>query len=127
MPFFWRPLEDPAKNPFPTTLPFELILNRETGLLGQRPNDDVIEVLRDSYKKGTHLEGRMDAEGIGAEYAADFLAFIESTLGPKETRAKSILEIGCGTGYLLSRLRGASPVEVSEDEMLARFQEASGG
>ncbi len=29
--------------------------------------------------------------------------------------------------YLQDRLRGASPVEVTEDEMLARFQEASGG
>ncbi len=105
LPFLWHPLEDPTTNPFPATLPFELYQDAVSGIVSQVPDPAVQEVLAASYGKGTYFEGLMDATGIGAEYAQDFVKFIDMSISSTGTTTHSALEIGCGTGYLLSLLQ----------------------
>lgn len=105
LPFVWHPLAHYQENEFPEVLPFELILNEKNGILYQKANTKIIEILESSYKRGTYIEGLMNETGIGRTYADDFLKFIDQVVGLKEVASKTILEIGCGTGYLLHRLK----------------------
>ncbi|MCK4810514.1 MAG: class I SAM-dependent methyltransferase [Candidatus Omnitrophica bacterium] len=104
LPFYWHPLEDYRNNSFPEVLPFELFYDESAGLLRQRLNQKVKEVLKSAYKEGCEMVGLMEDKGIGYSYAEDFLGFIDRTIGLKNIAGKEILEIGCGTGYLLHRL-----------------------
>jgi SAM-dependent methyltransferase len=103
LPFLWTPLRSPA-NPdgLPDKLPFTLGMNSLTGRLVQEPNRDVSVALAHAYSLGSMITGQMAPTGIGRQYTDDFLAF----LGPGEFAGRRVLEIGCGNGYLLSRLSG---------------------
>ena len=58
------------------------------------------------------ISGSMDDAGLGQRYAGSFLAYVERVI--PSLHGKRILEIGCGTGYLLSLLRdrGATVVGI---------------
>ena len=47
----------------------------------------------------------MDEKGIGANYAENFLEFIHGIIELPHLASKDVLEVGCGTGYLLNRLK----------------------
>jgi SAM-dependent methyltransferase len=106
LPFYWRPLDSPDRNLFPERLPLELYFDATLGLLRQKPVDKVLKVLDKAYSYGSEIVGLMDSRGIGYEHAQDFLRFLDSTIGLRQVEGKDILEIGCGTGYLLHRLAG---------------------
>lgn len=108
MPFVWAQLESPTNGEgLPDNLPFDLGFDPNTGLIIQRANAEVQTALAAAYKKSSILTGLMDETGIGRSYADDFLAFIERSIQGKEFSGLRILEIGCGNGYLLKRLRDA--------------------
>lgn len=108
MPFVWSPLSSPKNgDDLPDNLPFELAFDERTGLVIQRPNVEVQDALAVAYRKGSILTGLMDEEGIGRSYADDFLSFIVRSIQRQEFSGLRILEIGCGNGYLLKRLRDA--------------------
>jgi SAM-dependent methyltransferase len=106
LPFVWGAQATP-NNPYglPDTLPFTLTVEETTGLLVQRPDPLVEEALTNAYKAGSVLGSNVAEDGIGRQYADDFLNFITSTIGSELDCRLSVLEIGCGNGYLLSRMR----------------------
>ncbi|NBQ43809.1 MAG: class I SAM-dependent methyltransferase, partial [Mycobacteriaceae bacterium] len=90
---------------FPNTLPFTLGIDETTGLLIQLPDAVVEEALTKAYEAGSVLGSNVAEDGIGRQYADDFLDFITRTLDPGPGSRASVLEIGCGNGYLLSRMQ----------------------
>lgn len=106
LPFVWGAQATPH-NPhgLPNTLPFTLAIDETTGLLIQRPDAVVEEVLTKAYEAGSVLGSNVAEDGIGRQYADDFLDFITRTLDPAPGSRASVLEIGCGNGYLLSRMQ----------------------
>ena len=105
LPFFFRHTEVPSNAQYglPDRLPFLLDADRETGLIRQPFNKGIETTLDLAYRQGSILSGAMDSTGIGQRYALDFLAYIEAATPAMGGRR--ILEIGSGTGYLLSLLR----------------------
>jgi SAM-dependent methyltransferase len=105
LPFVFRPLTTPS-NPdgIPDSMPFLLGLDPRSGRLLQIPTPELERILDRAYSDGTLITGLMAAEGNGRLYADDFLAFIEREVGLPNLRGGRVLEIGCGNGYLLSRL-----------------------
>jgi hypothetical protein len=85
-------------------MPFALSFDIRTGLLIQRPDARVEGALTRAYEVGSVLGSNVAEDGIGRRYADDFLDFISRTLDETGTEQKSVLEIGCGNGYLLSRM-----------------------
>lgn len=112
LPFLWRPLANYASNEFPQTLPLDLIYDASAQLLTQRFVPEIFEFVKKSYETGAFFEGLMDDTGIGLDYAKDFLEFIDRAIGLKNLASKDVLEIGCGTGYLLYRLKGYGAREI---------------
>lgn len=107
LPFVWGAQETPS-NPggLPDALPFALSFDPRTGLLIQRPNERVEAALNKAYELGSVLGSNVAEDGIGRRYADDFLDFISSILGDDRVARQNVLEIGCGNGYLLSRMSG---------------------
>lgn len=107
LPFVWGAQETPS-NPggLPDALPFVLSFDTQTGLLIQHPDARVEEALTRAYEVGSVLGSNVAEDGIGRRYAEDFLDFISRTLNDTDTGRRSVLEIGCGNGYLLSRMSG---------------------
>lgn len=101
LPFYWRPLEKTEYSNFPKTLPFELHFDPSTFLYRQQPYPLLEETLQQCYTGGSLLAGLQDEEGIGRHYAEDILDFLERS----SLKEGSVLEIGCGTGYLLHCLQ----------------------
>lgn len=106
IPFIYTPLKSPTNgNGLPDFLPFEVNIDRETGMLKQVVKKTVSVALSRAYIKGSMISGMMNDSGIGRQYAEDFLAFLIESFKTNNFKGKRILEIGCGTGYLLYRLK----------------------
>jgi 2-polyprenyl-3-methyl-5-hydroxy-6-metoxy-1,4-benzoquinol methylase len=101
LPFVYTQLQQPSD----IFLPFCLELNLETGLIIQSPNNDVIDALKRVYVESSRISGMMDDKGIGKEYANDFLSYIVEQSGIVNFSSCRVLDIGCGTGYLLHLLQ----------------------
>ncbi len=112
LPFIWAPLDHATGGDFPEAMPFTLGVDGATGRMIQIPDPVVDATMEEAYAKGSMIAGRMDEEGLGRRYADDFLDFMTRTgVAISDSR---VLEIGSGTGYLLSRLNemGADTVGV---------------
>ena len=106
LPFVYRPLDTPSNGPgIPDALPLMLTVDPGSGLVRQVPEPAVALALERAYQSGSEIPGLMEGQGIGKEYAEDFLALLAGTAGTARLEGKRVLEIGCGTGYLLSRLK----------------------
>lgn len=103
IPFYYN-LQNSYHNPdgIPDVCSFT-IKQDENGVLVQKYSEKTDEYLRRAYLKGSNISGLMDAEEIGSKYAEDFLKYILKVVS--EVKDKHILEIGCGTGYLLYLLQ----------------------
>jgi SAM-dependent methyltransferase len=107
LPFVWGAQRSP-NNPegIPNELPFALSYDRATGRVIQQHSPVVAACLADVYERGSILGSNVDNTGAGRRYADDFLDFISKWLDDDQTvRNGRLLEIGCGNGYLLDRLR----------------------
>ena len=107
LPFIFKPLKTPH-NPtgVPDALPFHLRLESGTGRLVQSSTARLELILSRAYTDGSMITGMMEETGIGRQYAEDFLSVIAEGMGTSTLDDLRILEIGCGTGYLLHRLDG---------------------
>ncbi|WP_033472070.1 class I SAM-dependent methyltransferase [Bordetella bronchiseptica] len=105
LPFFYRCQPQPSNAPYglPDSLPFCLEFDSALGLIRQSANTQVEAALEQCYQQGSTISGMMDSGGIGQQYARDFLDFIAHY--ETDFNGKRVLEIGCGTGYLLSLLK----------------------
>ncbi len=103
IPFYYTTLHKPLN---PIDLPNKLCFMLEqdsNGLIKQHNSKNVQVFLNRAYEKGSQISGLMDDDGIGKLYADDFIEFI--CKNEKSIAGKKILEIGCGTGYLLYELK----------------------
>lgn len=105
LPFVFGTANTPDNQGLPIRLPFTLGRELRTGRLVQMRDEAVITALELAYSKGSLISGFMDDNGIGRQYADDFIGFLRKTTGDAKLGSSRILEIGCGTGYLLSRLK----------------------
>lgn len=106
LPFIWGAQNTPHnQHGVPDELPFVLSYDPSTGRVIQEKNAQVAECLGLVYEKGSILGSNVDDEGFGRRYADDFLGFISHWLERTgDGTCESVLEIGCGNGYLLERL-----------------------
>lgn len=104
LPFYYTNLDSP-NNPegVPDTLEFNLDCNIKTGTLIQKYDKKTDDFLNKAYSYGSQITGYMDSYELGAKYAQDFLSFV--TKNEKNINECRILEIGCGTGYLIWLLK----------------------
>lgn len=105
LPFYYTPLRVPTNCDLPDSLPFALDIDEETGTLVQMPNETISDALSRAYLKGSVISGAMDTDLIGSQYAQDFLSFLKRSLLRNRLEGARVLEVGCGTGYLLNRLK----------------------
>jgi 2-polyprenyl-3-methyl-5-hydroxy-6-metoxy-1,4-benzoquinol methylase len=122
LPFHIGPRSAPGNEPLPNTLPFSAGVRLDCDLLVQLPDKYVTANLEKAYDLGTIVGTPMSELGIGRKYADDFLEFILKQVGKTHKERISILEIGCGYGYLLYRLKllgfdvlGVDPRGVGQD------------
>lgn len=114
LPFHIGMADEPTNGAFPDALPFALGQRPDLGLLIQVPDVGVVEQLDRVYRRGSMLGTPLSAEGLGRSYADDFLGFIRESVPRRPKAPLSLLEIGCGSGYLLGRMRdlGANVIGV---------------
>jgi 2-polyprenyl-3-methyl-5-hydroxy-6-metoxy-1,4-benzoquinol methylase len=106
LPFIVKPQPKPTNSgDIPDLLPFTLDIDEKTGTLIQFKNAYIAEILSKAYKAGSEISGMMDDHGIGELYAQDFLKFLNNSFKTNDFTNFKILEIGCGTGYLLYQLK----------------------
>lgn len=104
IPFVYTTNETPNNaNGIPNFHDFSIDFNPETGVMTQVENELTGKYLNSAYIEGSQITGYMDDYDLGKMYSKDFLDFIIKN--EKEICGKTILEIGCGTGYLLKCLK----------------------
>lgn len=103
LPFYYTALPT-SSNPanLPDKLNFTLVQDSD-GLIRQQPSENEQIYLDLAYQIGSQISGLMNDNGIGKLYADDFIQYI--CKNEKNITGKKILEIGCGTGYLLYELQ----------------------
>lgn len=105
LPFHIGVTDVPSNSDFPGVLPFVVGIRPDIELLVQLPNVIVQQYLERVYRRGSVIGTPVSEEGFGRQYADDFLAFIVRVLHPGTVKGLRVLEIGCGSGYLLFRLK----------------------
>ena len=127
LPFVCKPLDScNNEDGLPNFLNFKAKVDTETGLIYQEFDAYVEECLIKSYQSGAMLSGLMSDSGNGRRYADDFFSFIKESYG--DVSGKKILEIGCGTGYLMYRLEklGAKTIGIEPGDSHKEYHEKYG-
>lgn len=102
LPFVYAIQSESGNGGLPELLPFRLGIDERFSLFVQSYNKNTADVLQIAYEKGSALSGLMEDSGNGLNYANDFHCFIRAQA---QLRDRRVLDIGCGSGYLLSRLK----------------------
>jgi len=103
--FYWRMVREPKKEAcdIPAFLPFELSFDENLQLFRQVPNPAVVENLEKVYRHDYNVGYLQDGHALAEGYANDFIDFLLRHLIP--STPASILEIGCGGGYLIDKIK----------------------
>lgn len=105
LPFVYELKSQPTNDEgIPNFLPFNLTIDERYDLVKQEYNAEVDACLSKAYKISSILGGNTTEDEIGISYTNSILEFIQNNLSKSESTQK-VLDIGCGTGYLLSLLR----------------------
>ncbi len=120
IPFQIGPRERPSNDPFPDRLPFVVGVD-ELGVVVQMPNAEVSRQLAEVYRRGCQIGTPMDDQGLGKCYGEDFFEFLRAHLPDRPAAELEVLEIGCGSGYLLRKFKqlGARVTGVEPDRRCA--------
>lgn len=110
LPLYCGVQDSPYRNDgIPDYFPFALSLDEDNGLIVQSPSNEVESALNKLYQKhNLFLTVPIDESRFTKYQGDEFLHFLLDVAN-FDVKGKSILEIGCSTGYVLNelRLRGA--------------------
>ena len=110
-PFFTGAIDSPDVRKTLLALPFVLRFDPNLGLIMQRYSKKTEAMLNKAYKKGSSLSTPLGKGSFGLSRANEVLKQIIE-ICPK-IEEKSFLEVGCGDGYLLWRLKKMGAKEVA--------------
>jgi len=118
LPFHIGVSNTPSNGDLPDVLPFEVGVDSDIGYIVQVPNLTVQQYLERVYRRGSIIGTPMSEQGFGRQYADDFLSYIFRTLPATTVKGLRVLEIGCGSGYLIHHLKqlGADVLGVEPGE-----------
>jgi 2-polyprenyl-3-methyl-5-hydroxy-6-metoxy-1,4-benzoquinol methylase len=106
IPFVFKTLKTPSNGSgLPDFLNFKLSTDPATGTIIQAYDPSVERTNKIAYDVGSEITGLMMERGIGREYADDFIAFLRRSLGRDDFKGLRVLDVGCGTGYLIHRIK----------------------
>ena len=105
IPFHIGSRDTPHNDPFPDEFPFAAQFDEKLGVISQIPDSEVVTMLVRAYAAGSQLGTPMNSYGLGKATCEDFLGFMQSALRNPAWSCMRVLEIGCGTGYLLASLK----------------------
>lgn len=106
LPFVYKILHSPDNDlGIPNSLPFSLSINKKTGCIIQKYNDEIFDIIKRVYQKGTVISGNSESEGFGKVYTDIYVSYIKSLFKNPNLKNIKVLDIGCGTGYLAYRLK----------------------
>jgi SAM-dependent methyltransferase len=86
-------------------LDFEIENDKSIGLLTQKYSLETDKYLKEAYKLGSVIGGNTLEDEIGDNYTNGVLEYMDSVLQWEDYAGKKFLEIGCGIGYLLSKIK----------------------
>src|SRR4051812_31795289 len=104
-PYYYGVLDSPESSSIPQFMPFELAFDESNGLIIQNVSEDIENLNTLVYKLGSSLSTPLGTGTFGANKAADIISFIEKRLANKSFANLSVLEIGCGNGFLLDEIK----------------------
>ena len=127
--FYWRMTEAPNSPPNVVAdfLPFEFTFREDIQLLMQSRNPAVLAALERVYLEEWNVGYLQEGHALAQSYGDDVIRFIRRAIKKYHPAAEKIIEVGCGGGYLLNRLKGEgfavlgidpSPVAVKAGEEL---------
>jgi len=105
IPFFFGAQDESLNILKPQILPFHYFYNKDLKLFQQKSTHKLDKLLLSVYKEGSMMNGEMDFNDGGLQGQAA-LDFILQNIGGK--KYLTILEIGCGNGFLLKELHKKS-------------------
>jgi 2-polyprenyl-3-methyl-5-hydroxy-6-metoxy-1,4-benzoquinol methylase len=128
IPFHVGARDVPTNAPLPQTMAMQVSVNAASGALVQIANRDVEAALERAYTEGSQIGTPLSAAGLGRASLEDFMDFIGEAILEQPLLGARVLEIGCGTGALLTRLgqRGAEVVGVEPGLQAAEHARAAG-
>jgi 2-polyprenyl-3-methyl-5-hydroxy-6-metoxy-1,4-benzoquinol methylase len=105
LPFLYELHKEPNNHEgIPNVLPFDLTYDERYDLVKQKYSPQVDSYLEKAYKISSVLGGNTTEGEIGEAYANSILKFISET-HTANLKGIKVLDIGCGTGYLLHKLK----------------------
>lgn len=106
LPFIYKELDTPDNGiDIPNALPYELTVDPLNGVLTQTPNKLVGEMLDKAYAHGSIIPGVIDEDNESLPYSDDFIDFFKESVNIDHSHVLKVLEIGSGTGFLLSQIK----------------------
>jgi SAM-dependent methyltransferase len=99
-PFHIGAQDAPYNDGLPNSLPFTVAVWEPWGLVCQGPSEQIEATLESLYSKGSMIGSPLSPQGPGRRYADEFVDFVGTA---DSLKGKSLLEVGCGSGYLASR------------------------
>jgi SAM-dependent methyltransferase len=107
LPFHVGVSEIPTNAPLPELMPMRVGVDRASGSLVQIPEAAVMAGLDLAYAEGSQIGTPLSSAGLGRPALDDVVAFITEARQGRSPEGARVLEIGCGTGALLARLKEA--------------------
>jgi len=111
LPFYIGVLDSPDNKGLPLVLPFALDFDKDLGLIVQRYSRENEKMLNSAYKKGSSVSTPLGQGSLSVSRADDVLKYLVKICPC--LRKSSFLEVGCGDGYLLWRLKLLGAKEVT--------------
>lgn len=102
-PFFVGVRASDEFNSIPSQLPFGIFIDEVNGLPTLELTEQINSALSTAYNQGSMLSTPLGIGRLGASRMEEFIAEFSKYIG--DLKGKRVLEIGCGEGHMLAKLR----------------------